>query len=99
MNNFATILKLISFRKVNYYTVQLEYEEDDLFDKFIKNCAAFKDELNEIRSWIQKIGEEYGAEEKWFRFEAFGKGDARACLLYTSPSPRDATLSRMPSSA
>ena len=23
----------------------------------------------------------------------------RGCLLYTSPSPRDATLSRMPSSA
>ena len=30
-----------------------------------------------------------------------GKGCAicMACLLYTSPSPRDATLSRMPSSA
>ena len=26
-------------------------------------------------------------------------GLAAACLLYTSPSPRDATLSRMPSSA
>ena len=26
-------------------------------------------------------------------------GDILACLLYTSPSPRDATLSRMPSSA
>ena len=25
--------------------------------------------------------------------------DKKACLLYTSPSPRDATLSRMPSSA
>ena len=25
--------------------------------------------------------------------------DYRGCLLYTSPSPRDATLSRMPSSA
>ena len=25
--------------------------------------------------------------------------DIQACLLYTSPSPRDATLSRMPSSA
>ena len=25
--------------------------------------------------------------------------DSRGCLLYTSPSPRDATLSRMPSSA
>ena len=26
-------------------------------------------------------------------------GDILGCLLYTSPSPRDATLSRMPSSA
>ena len=26
-------------------------------------------------------------------------GDPESCLLYTSPSPRDATLSRMPSSA
>ena len=26
-------------------------------------------------------------------------GEAKSCLLYTSPSPRDATLSRMPSSA
>ena len=29
----------------------------------------------------------------------FQVGIAEACLLYTSPSPRDATLSRMPSSA
>ena len=28
-----------------------------------------------------------------------GKVVASSCLLYTSPSPRDATLSRMPSSA
>ena len=27
------------------------------------------------------------------------KADLRACLLYTSPSPRDRTRSRMPSSA
>ena len=27
------------------------------------------------------------------------KDNGRGCLLYTSPSPRDATLSRMPSSA
>ena len=26
-------------------------------------------------------------------------GNVKGCLLYTSPSPRDATLSRMPSSA
>ena len=28
-----------------------------------------------------------------------GPADYTTCLLYTSPSPRDATLSRMPSSA
>ena len=28
-----------------------------------------------------------------------GERRSYACLLYTSPSPRDATLSRMPSSA
>ena len=31
--------------------------------------------------------------------ESYLKGDFIVCLLYTSPSPRDATLSRMPSSA
>ena len=43
----------------------------------------------------------------WFGAEeAKGSGEShcdmrvhRTCLLYTSPSPRDATLSRMPSSA
>ena len=30
---------------------------------------------------------------------AFGMGIDKACLLYTSPSPRDRTRSRMPSSA
>ena len=31
--------------------------------------------------------------------KAIKSGDTKYCLLYTSPSPRDATLSRMPSSA
>ena len=31
--------------------------------------------------------------------EAIAQMGAYTCLLYTSPSPRDATLSRMPSSA
>ena len=36
--------------------------------------------------WVEKDGEEVN-------------GKSIICLLYTSPSPRDATLSRMPSSA
>ena len=31
--------------------------------------------------------------------DLLGDGKSYDCLLYTSPSPRDATLSRMPSSA
>ena len=34
-----------------------------------------------------------------FRLAGRGLMPSRRCLLYTSPSPRDATLSRMPSSA
>ena len=33
------------------------------------------------------------------KIETPGKGDNNRCLLYTSPSPRDGLLSRMPSSA
>ena len=33
-----------------------------------------------------------------FKVEGYGE-EVYFCLLYTSPSPRDATLSRMPSSA
>ena len=40
------------------------------------------------------------AEEKTeFDVVLASMGDNKVCLLYTSPSPRDATLSRMPSSA
>ena len=38
-------------------------------------------------------------EHQWVDESAFMSYDIEACLLYTSPSPRDATLSRMPSSA
>ena len=39
------------------------------------------------------------ARTEWYREGRVPLHTLRACLLYTSPSPRDATLSRMPSSA
>ena len=39
----------------------------------------------------------HGTKEEWL-FEEF-KAKLQSCLLYTSPSPRDRTRSRMPSSA
>ena len=43
--------------------------------------------------WVNKLFPEYVKEKKKI------DGLMKPCLLYTSPSPRDATLSRMPSSA
>ena len=39
------------------------------------------------------------AERKKIQIFVTEKIQSNSCLLYTSPSPRDATLSRMPSSA
>ena len=44
-------------------------------------------------SWI------FASASKVFHFNFFVLPEYNPCLLYTSPSPRDATLSRMPSSA
>ena len=46
--------------------------------------------------FLEKIIPVY-KDENWFLVAEAGQ--AIPCLLYTSPSPRDATLSRMPSSA
>ena len=59
---------------------------------------AFENGLNPI-VMVNKIDRD-GARPDWVVDEVFELFDQLgACLLYTSPSPRDATLSRMPSSA
>ena len=70
----------------------------------IKYDAKFFDTLNkELKSDVPRTLRFFGA-----LFERRSKAEARkhthggrfwACLLYTSPSPRDGLLSRMPSSA
>ena len=35
----------------------------------------------------------------WLKLSLMGHNQSEICLLYTSPSPRDRSLSRMPSSA
>ena len=51
---------------------------------------------------LHQIGIPFVVLETWSEMRPLGVGiniQPNACLLYTSPSPRDATLSRMPSSA
>ena len=58
--------------------------KDNLFKKMSENV------LSETPKDIKEIAKEYNLGVSTIH---------GACLLYTSPSPRDATLSRMPSSA
>ena len=64
-----------------------------------------KERANKLRRWFELIIENQDDLARLMTLEqgkplAEAKGEiVYACLLYTSPSPRDATLSRMPSSA
>ena len=64
--------------------------------KNIKKLLKGKD-WNTMR--IQAVGKEYTVWLQGKKVMTYNSDSAIACLLYTSPSPRDATLSRMPSSA
>ena len=63
--------------------------------------GAFGNEFHWILESIEKAIKQFKevALDVWM--VSYGRKDSRisGCLLYTSPSPRDATLSRMPSSA
>ena len=65
---------------------------------------TYTDFINDIGPIMSKLEEHginsvayYGELDPKSRYEIYIKW--KTCLLYTSPSPRDATLSRMPSSA
>ena len=56
-------------------------------------------ELKSKQQEINKIEADWSSAQKEIMKSKLSLSDAETCLLYTSPSPRDATLSRMPSSA
>ena len=59
---------------------------------------AFQKMLADVSGTVMLSLEELGYGHGEERFKA-NESLPSTCLLYTSPSPRDATLSRMPSSA
>ena len=68
----------------------------NIFKKTILTVLASLFIIGNVSAEKIKIGTE-GAYPPWNSKDA--SGNLIGCLLYTSPSPRDATLSRMPSSA
>ena len=79
--------------KISILEIKQEKIKDTEKLKFInEEHSILKDQLNKNVKSDQKLNE---------LFETLKKINAKLwiCLLYTSPSPRDSNLSRMPSSA
>ena len=68
----------------------------------VTNTENYKEYVEKVPDVIKKYGGEYlarGGEHQVFEGEDNFPRIVIICLLYTSPSPRDRTRSRMPSSA
>ena len=63
------------------------------------NIQAIEDGLNTIKQFTSYEYEKAGKQDAGFIAQEVAEAIPYACLLYTSPSPRDRTRSRMPSSA
>ena len=65
--------------------------------------AINKTTASGTRNWMGKTIGKYSTEadmmDELTEYGEMAKADGYTCLLYTSPSPRDRTRSRMPSSA
>ena len=74
----------------------------EIYDESLKNPEEFWQKVSEDVFWFKKptkiLKKDNPPFYKWFE-DGVTNTCYNACLLYTSPSPRDAQLSRMPSSA
>ena len=80
-------------RQGEYYVMVMDLLGPSLWDTWNTNGQIMSQEM------VACIAVEALAILENFHSKGFVHGDIKPCLLYTSPSPRDATLSRMPSSA
>ena len=82
--NFKTIIQISQNNKKQYQVYSENFNEQKNFSDFMKS---------ENIDWIDYV------KGCLFVFYDENKNIPNTCLLYTSPSPRDGLLSRMPSSA
>ena len=98
-NTSANYLQLPETDAVDTENITKKWLDNDFY---VANLmAAFEkgtQKLNLGFSYSNYIGDHFGT-LIWVQNAGGALPNHRFCLLYTSPSPRDATLSRMPSSA
>ena len=110
---FLFELLVLTCQYVELLLERLTNNSFDIIDRFILNRESYYPLGSKRRTHVyilKKIKNGLSAEVYGFRLFAFSVKSCFlslffqtklyfTCLLYTSPSPRDATLSRMPSSA
>ena len=91
--------KIYRFQDINY-TTTTEGEQLSIIERYCKLLNSldveFKITLNNKNKDMQKLRKNVFLKE---RQDGYDEYRGMYCLLYTSPSPRDGLLSRMPSSA
>ena len=94
---------VFNVKRVNAILLALAF-----FSAPLAGCFGSEEDTSEedLGHWLPLVedrqGKEYRTDDVFSRVSwngTYGTDLVRSCLLYTSPSPRDATLSRMPSSA
>ena len=77
---------------------KLEFSTSKKNSLYVNKVTPISDDSTKSMVALELSSKEYLMNEK-VRLNTRYDGKLSDCLLYTSPSPRDATLSRMPSSA
>ena len=89
----------VSPEYVEAVVAELEHESERRVKKLKRQMGDMRQEfLNHFQVELLKIPRKI-REMKVEHFSSEYGGQRRPCLLYTSPSPRDLSTSRMPSSA
>ena len=95
----VTVMQVVALRAANNAEIPVPQQTIDNAVKYIKSCAHPKGGFGYQGPAQRPPTTAAGI----LSLQLLGHYDdptvTKACLLYTSPSPRDATLSRMPSSA
>ena len=102
LNNTTALENKPTVRQLLQHTAGFTYNScDNFLAKEYEDRSLFHSPFSSLEEEISKISELPLLYEPGLNWHYSISIDvlARVCLLYTSPSPRDATLSRMPSSA
>ena len=92
MNRIDDYLRKVKLERMSNYPVSLPGMglEDDMFCDFSMSPKDMDFECREVDSLLFS---------RYLEITSSHANESSICLLYTSPSPRDGLLSRMPSSA